>query len=263
MSSPAVCFTSARAAAFGASAVTNIELVTAVAANAVHMTYEPIRRAEGPGSDPYRPGNAPDDGEDGPRAAGRVRRRARREGEVGQRDGVAEAEGPAAQPPHQPERDAAPEPRLAVADREHERAEDEPHRPVLEPRERPRDRRGRARLHEAADPGQRHADEADRRRRDRLQDQADDDGGEEGEVAPGVPLEPGRHGNEGEHQPHDEGRGRPPPLRTSSSPPRSSPRGGPHLRENRLGHLRRPGRAAQVRRQRPPLGQHGADRRRR
>ena len=56
MSSSVVCLTSASAAAFGASAVTNIELVTAVAANAVHMMYEPIRRAEGPGSEPYRPG---------------------------------------------------------------------------------------------------------------------------------------------------------------------------------------------------------------
>ncbi len=52
MSSPVVCFTSASAAAFGASAVTNIELVTAVAAKAVHMMYAPIRRAEGPGSEP-------------------------------------------------------------------------------------------------------------------------------------------------------------------------------------------------------------------
>src|SRR5512136_2872240 len=56
MSSLDVCLTNVTAAAAGASEVMNIELVTAVAAKAVHMMYEPILRAVGPGSEPYRPG---------------------------------------------------------------------------------------------------------------------------------------------------------------------------------------------------------------
>ncbi|MGY4192315.1 hypothetical protein ACVIM9_001656 [Bradyrhizobium sp. USDA 4520] len=40
------------AAAFGASAVRNSELVTAVVANAVHITKVPILPAVGPGSEP-------------------------------------------------------------------------------------------------------------------------------------------------------------------------------------------------------------------
>ena len=56
MSSCAVFFTSSTASKFGASAVRNIELVTHVAASAVHIRYEPILREVSPGSEPYRPG---------------------------------------------------------------------------------------------------------------------------------------------------------------------------------------------------------------
>src|SRR5512141_30819 len=52
----AVFFTSSTASKFGASAVRNIELVTHVAASAVHIRYEPILREVSPGSEPYRPG---------------------------------------------------------------------------------------------------------------------------------------------------------------------------------------------------------------
>ena len=51
----AVC-TIASASRFGASAVTNIELVTHVAANATHIRYAPIRRGESSGRDPYNSG---------------------------------------------------------------------------------------------------------------------------------------------------------------------------------------------------------------
>ncbi len=56
MSTFVVPLAMASAAALGASDVMNIELVTQVAANAVHMMYDPILRAVGPGSEPYRPG---------------------------------------------------------------------------------------------------------------------------------------------------------------------------------------------------------------
>jgi hypothetical protein len=45
-------FSIAWARRFGASAVTNIELVTHIAANAVHIRYAPRRRAVGPGNEP-------------------------------------------------------------------------------------------------------------------------------------------------------------------------------------------------------------------
>src|SRR5512137_2894346 len=52
----AVFFTSSTASKLGASAVRNIELVTQVAASAVHIKYDPILREVSPGSEPYRPG---------------------------------------------------------------------------------------------------------------------------------------------------------------------------------------------------------------
>jgi hypothetical protein len=41
---------------FGASAVTNMELVKQVVENATHIKYEPIRRDDSPGADPYNSG---------------------------------------------------------------------------------------------------------------------------------------------------------------------------------------------------------------
>ncbi len=51
-STPAMVFISATARRFGASAVRNIELVTQVVANAVHITYAPRPRRRSPGSEP-------------------------------------------------------------------------------------------------------------------------------------------------------------------------------------------------------------------
>jgi hypothetical protein len=53
---PVAVLIMARASRLGASAVTNIELVTHVAANATHIKYAPIRRGESPGRDPYKSG---------------------------------------------------------------------------------------------------------------------------------------------------------------------------------------------------------------
>jgi hypothetical protein len=48
----AISFIRATASRFGASAVTNIELVTQVVAKAVHMTYAPMPRRVSPGAEP-------------------------------------------------------------------------------------------------------------------------------------------------------------------------------------------------------------------
>src|SRR4029079_8049322 len=55
-SMPAVLRASSMANRFGASAVTNIELVTQVVENATHIRYEPMRLDDSPGPEPYRSG---------------------------------------------------------------------------------------------------------------------------------------------------------------------------------------------------------------
>ena len=49
---PAALRASSIANRFGASAVTNIELVTHVVENATHIRYEPMRREDSPGAEP-------------------------------------------------------------------------------------------------------------------------------------------------------------------------------------------------------------------
>jgi len=55
----AVLFNRSRARRLGAKEVINMELVTQVAANAVHIIYAPILRAVSPGAEPYKPGRLP------------------------------------------------------------------------------------------------------------------------------------------------------------------------------------------------------------
>ena len=49
---------------------------------------------------------------------------------------------------------------------------------------------------------ERHRDQADRRGGDRFQDQSENGGSEQGKVEPGVRLQPGRRGDEGNDDPH-------------------------------------------------------------
>ncbi len=95
------------------------------------------RRPHHIGADPAggRPGfgaidarDVADDRIDRAAAARGVGRRRRRQHEIGEGDRIAEPDGAAAEAVHQQQREPPAEPALAVADREHEGADDQPHR---------------------------------------------------------------------------------------------------------------------------------------
>ena len=140
---PVADFTISSASRLGASAVTNIELVTQVVANATHIKYAPIARGDSPGRDPYSSGML--------RMIGKIVPALRAEfdgvngasSEIGEGDRVAQAERLSTQVLHEKERDAAAEPRPLVAHRDHERREDQPDRAVGKSRQRPLQRFGR------------------------------------------------------------------------------------------------------------------------
>jgi hypothetical protein len=139
-----------------------------------------------------------------PAAPRRVGRREGREDDVREHDRVAEAERVAAHLPHEAEGEPPAEAGSLVAEREHERSENEPHGRVRKARERPLDRVGGLRLDEPED--RRHGDSRDANggRRDRLEDEPHDDGAEQGEEIPGRGLQALRHGQDGDDGAHED-----------------------------------------------------------
>ena len=189
------------AAALGASAVRNSELVTAVVANAVHITIGADQARGGPGLGAVDPRDVADDGIDGAAAARGIRRRRRRQHEVGEGDGIAEADGVAAEAAHQHQGQPAAETALAVSDREHEGADDQPHRAFGKARQHPAQRFVGVGFDIAGYAGHRQADQADSTDRHRFQDQPGNDGGEQCEVVPLVGVETGRDRHQIKHEP--------------------------------------------------------------
>lgn len=147
-----------------------------------------------------------DDGIDDAAAARGVGRCRRREQEIRHRHGITEAERIAAEALHQYERDAAAERALAIADREHEGADDQPHRAFGKSRQHPAQRLGRVRIDIATDASDGQPDQADRADRHRFQDQAGDDRREYCKIVPLVDVESRGNRPQIDREPHDERR---------------------------------------------------------
>ena len=179
---------------FGASAVTNMLLVMKLVASAVYSKYAPNRRAvPSSGRELYNSGICRTTGKTVPALRAVAEAVNGASAEIGERDGVAEAERAVTEQTHQVQGDALAQPGLRVPEREHVAGEDEPHRRVAESAERPLGGlRGRV-ADEAEHRGGNDAAHADDRRWNRLGDEPDDHRREEREVAPGVNREPGRH----------------------------------------------------------------------
>ena len=168
------------------------------------------RRPHHIGADPAggRPGfgavdarNVADDRIDGAAAARGVRRRRRRQHEVGEGNGIAEPDGAAAEAVHQQQSEPPAEPALAVADREHEGADDQPHRAFGKPAQHPAQRLVGVVLDISRDTRDRQADDADGADRHRFQDQSGDHGSKDRKIVPLIGVEAGRNRQQIEREP--------------------------------------------------------------
>ncbi len=163
------------------------------------------------------PRNVADDRIDGAATARGVRRRRGREHEIGKRDGIAEPQRAAPQTAHQQQRQPPAEAAFAIADREHESANDQPHRAFGEAAKHPAQRLVRIVLDIAHHPREGQANEPDRADRHRFQDQAGDHGCEDCEVVPLIGDEACRCRYHIQHQPDDKRRDLLPAQRHSRS----------------------------------------------
>ena len=130
------------------------------------------------------PGNVADDRIDGAAGARGVGRRRRRQHQIRKRNGITESDGMAAEAAHQHQGQPPPETALAVSDREHEGADDQPHRAFGKTSEHPAQRLVGIGLDIAHHAGNGETDQADRADRHRFKDQARDDGREQREIVP-------------------------------------------------------------------------------
>ena len=189
------------AAAFGASAVRNSELVTRGGRERGphHIGADLAGGGSGFGAIDAR--DVADDRIDGAAAARGIGRRRRRQHEVGERHRIAETDGAAAEAVHQHQREPPAEAALAVSDREHEGADDQPHRAFGKAAQHPAQRFVGIVFDIAHHAGDRQADQADRADRHRFQDQAGDHGGEYREIMPLIGVETGRNRHQIEREP--------------------------------------------------------------
>ena len=142
-----------------------------------------------------------DDRIDGAAAARGVGRCRRRQHEIGEGDRIAEPDGAAAEAVHQQKRQPSAEPALAVADREHEGADDQPHRAFGKPAQHPAQRLVGIVLDISRDARECQTDDADGADRHRFQDEPGDDSGKDRKIVPLIGVEAGRNRHEIERQP--------------------------------------------------------------
>ena len=101
----------------------------------------------------------------------------------------------------QEQSEPAAEPALAIADREHEGADDQPHRAFGKAAQHPAQRLVGIVLDISRDPRERQADDADGADRHRFQDEAGDHGGKDRKIVPLIGVEAGWNRHEIERQP--------------------------------------------------------------
>jgi hypothetical protein len=99
------------------------------------------------------------------------------------------------------QREPPAETTLAVADREHESADDQPHRALGKSAQHPAQRFVRIGFDIAHDARDRQPDQADRADRHRFQDQAGDHGGKYRKIMPLVEIEAGRYRHQIDREP--------------------------------------------------------------
>jgi hypothetical protein len=109
---------------------------------------------------------------------------------------------------HQEQRKAPPEPALAVADRERESTDDQPHRALGKAAEHPAQGLVGIGIDIAHDTGKGQSDQPDSTDRHRFQDQACDDTSEDREVVPLIGIQTRWNGYQVDHEPHNEWRNR-------------------------------------------------------
>ena len=126
-------------------------------------------------------------------AARRIGRRGRGQNKIGECYGITETDGVAAEAAHQQQRNPPAEAALAVSDREHEGADDQPHRAFGKPAQHPAQRLVGIVFDVTHHAGEGEADQADRAHRHGFQDQACDHRREHREIMPLVGVETRRN----------------------------------------------------------------------
>ncbi len=173
-----------------------------------HIGADSARR--GSGLRAVDPRNVADDGIDRAAAARGIGRRRRSQHEVRERHRIAETDRAAAEAAHQHQGEPSAKSALAISDREHESADDQPHRAFGEATQHPSQRFIGIGFDIARDPGNGQADQPDRAHRHGFKDQAGDDGCEQREVVPLIGVETGRSRHQIDREPDGQRRDRPP-----------------------------------------------------